>query len=160
MTMTLSGDGSITGLVAGGLPDATIQTADIVDGAVTAAKLSSGQTGDAPVFGCRAWCVFDGTRNVTNSGASTNGQPVLLKASGNVTSVTKNNTGDFTINFTTALPDGNGCLTGTVGGTGNGYSIHGASAATSTTTTVQVIVRNQVSNAPIDDSRLSVAVFR
>ena len=31
MTMTLSGDGAITGLVAGGLPDATIQTADIVD---------------------------------------------------------------------------------------------------------------------------------
>lgn len=41
MTMTLSGDGAITGLVAGGLPDATIQTADIVDGAVTAAKLDT-----------------------------------------------------------------------------------------------------------------------
>lgn len=40
MTMTLSGDGAITGLVAGGLPDATIQTADIVDGAVTPTKLS------------------------------------------------------------------------------------------------------------------------
>lgn len=42
MTMTLSGDGAITGLVAGGLPDATIQTADIVDGAVTAAKIAGG----------------------------------------------------------------------------------------------------------------------
>ena len=42
MTMTLSGDGSITGLIAGGLPNATIQTADIVDGAVTAAKIAGG----------------------------------------------------------------------------------------------------------------------
>jgi hypothetical protein len=40
MSMTLSGDGSITGLVLGGLPDATIQTADIVDANVTPAKLS------------------------------------------------------------------------------------------------------------------------
>jgi len=30
MSMTLSGDGSITGLVAGGLPDATVQPADLV----------------------------------------------------------------------------------------------------------------------------------
>lgn len=38
--MTFSGDGVITGLIAGGLPDATIQTADIVNGAVTPTKLS------------------------------------------------------------------------------------------------------------------------
>lgn len=38
--MTFSGDGVITGLAAGGLPDATIQTADLVDGAVTPVKLS------------------------------------------------------------------------------------------------------------------------
>lgn len=38
--MTLSGDGTITGLVAGGLPDATIQQAD----------LASGVAGNGPTF--------------------------------------------------------------------------------------------------------------
>jgi hypothetical protein len=40
MTMILDGNGSITGLVAGGLPDATVTAADIVDASITAAKLS------------------------------------------------------------------------------------------------------------------------
>jgi hypothetical protein len=40
MTMTLSGDGTITGLVAGGLPDAT----------VTQAEVAAGVAGTAPAF--------------------------------------------------------------------------------------------------------------
>lgn len=57
----------------------------------------SGQTGSAPVFGARAWCVFDGTLTGTNA-------PL---AGGNVTSVTRNGAGDYTVNFTTAMPDTN-----------------------------------------------------
>lgn len=34
-------------------------------------------------------------------------------AGNNVTSVTKNSTGDFTINFTSAFPDANYCVNGT-----------------------------------------------
>ena len=77
---------------------------DIAPARVTTALNASG---DAPVFACRAWVNFDGTRNVTNTGASTNGQPVFIRASGNVTSVVRNGVGDYTVNFTTAMPDAN-----------------------------------------------------
>lgn len=51
--------------------------------------------GAAPVYACRAWVNFDGTGTVA------------IRASGNVSSITDNGVGDFTINFTTALPDAN-----------------------------------------------------
>jgi len=49
MTMILSGDGTITGLTAGGLPDASVATADIVDLAVTPAKMSQKLTSGTAV---------------------------------------------------------------------------------------------------------------
>ena len=51
--------------------------------------------GDAPVFACRAWVNFDGTGTVS------------IRASGNVSSITDNGTGDYTVNFNTAMPDAN-----------------------------------------------------
>lgn len=50
MSLTLSGSGSVTGLVAGGLPDATVATADIIDANVTQAKLAAGVAGNGPAF--------------------------------------------------------------------------------------------------------------
>jgi len=43
----------------------------------------------------RAWVNFNGTGTVS------------IRASGNVTSITDNGTGDYTVNFTTAMPDAN-----------------------------------------------------
>ena len=51
--------------------------------------------GTAPSYLCRAWVNFNGT-----------GTPAI-RASGNVSSLTDNGTGDFTLNFTTALTDAN-----------------------------------------------------
>jgi len=51
-------------------------------------------TGTAPYYGARAWVNFDGY----------NGN---IYASGNVSSVTRNGPGDYTINFTTSMPDTN-----------------------------------------------------
>jgi hypothetical protein len=93
MPMTLSGDGTITGLAAGGLPDSSIVTADIANASVTAAKLDGAQNGSAPIYGARAWVNFNGTGTVA------------IRASGNVSSITDNGTGDYTINFTTAIAD-------------------------------------------------------
>jgi hypothetical protein len=42
---------------------------------------------------CRAWVNFNGTGTVA------------IRASFNVSSITDNGTGDYTVNFTTALPD-------------------------------------------------------
>jgi hypothetical protein len=45
MAITINGSGSITGISAGGLPDASITSDDIAAGAVTAAKLAAGAGG-------------------------------------------------------------------------------------------------------------------
>jgi len=60
-------------------------------------------TGSAPYYGARAWVNFDGTTS-----------PPTVRASGNVSSVTKNSTGNYTINFTTSMPDANYAMVGTV----------------------------------------------
>lgn len=57
-----------------------------------------------PLFGCRAWVNFNG-----NSVSGTN---CAIRASGNVSSVVRNDTGDYTINFETDMPDANYCVVG------------------------------------------------
>jgi hypothetical protein len=47
------------------------------------------------VYTCKAWVNFNGTGTVA------------IRASGNVSSITDNGTGDYTVNFTTAMPDAN-----------------------------------------------------
>lgn len=50
-------------------------------------------TGSAPSYSARAWVNFNGTGTVA------------IRASGNVSSITDNGTGQYTVNFTTAMPD-------------------------------------------------------
>lgn len=52
-------------------------------------------SGNAPSYSARAWVNFNGTGTVA------------IRASGNVSSITDNGTGDYTVNFTTAMPDVN-----------------------------------------------------
>ncbi len=52
-------------------------------------------TGSAPMYACRAWVNFDGTGTVA------------IRASGNVSSITDNGTGDYTVNFAAAIEDAN-----------------------------------------------------
>jgi len=52
-------------------------------------------SGSAPSYSARAWVNFNGTGTVA------------INASGNVSSVTDNAVGRYTINFTTAMPDAN-----------------------------------------------------
>jgi len=56
---------------------------------------NSGYGSAATAYGCRAWVNFNGTGTVA------------IRASGNVTSITDNGTGDYTVNFTNAMPDAN-----------------------------------------------------
>lgn len=156
MPIAINGSGTITGISAGGLPDASIVTADIADANVTAAKLSGAQTGSAPIYGCRAWVNFDGTRNEADTGASTNGANVKIRASGNVTSVLKNGTGDYTVTFTTAMVDAN-YSAHWHGGDGNGRAWSSASARYLTTS-----IRSDLSggNTFYDAAVVNVAIFR
>ena len=54
-------------------------------------------TSNVEVFTCKAWVNFDGTQAAAS----------MIRASGNVTSVTDNGTGDYTVNFTNAMTDVN-----------------------------------------------------
>lgn len=76
------------------ITNANVTTAKIADANVTAAKLDGAQSGSAPIFGVRAWVHF-----------TVSGGVVTVRASGNVTSVTRNSTGNYTVNFTTAMAD-------------------------------------------------------
>ena len=163
MPIAINGSGSITGISAGGLPDASVVTADIVDANITAAKLSGAQTGSAPIYGCRAWVNFDGTRNEADTGASTNGANVKIRASGNVTSVLKNATGDYTVTFTTAMADANYCVTGSCGGeSGRTDNLNGSSIASNSYSTGNVNILSSYEYNPQnrDSTFVNVAIFR
>jgi len=121
MPISITGTGTITGISAGGLPDDCITTAEIAGSAVTPAKLSGAQSGSAPIFGARAWVHFDGTRNEGDTGASTDGANVKIRASGNVSSVLKNSAGDYTVSFTIAMADANYCAVVSCGGPGTSW---------------------------------------
>ena len=54
-----------------------------------------GNVGTAPVYAARAWVNFNGTGTVA------------IRGSGNVTSITDNGTGSYTVNFRTAMTDAN-----------------------------------------------------
>ena len=56
-------------------------------------QMNSGFGSSATAYGCRAWVNFNGT-----------GTPAI-RASGNVSSLTDNGTGGYTINFATNMPD-------------------------------------------------------
>lgn len=141
------------------LPDSNIGTSKIANAAVTAAKLDGAQTGSAPIYGCRAWVVFNGSRNVGDTGASTNGNPVKIIGSGNVTSVVKVSAGNFTVNFTTALPNTNYAVV--LGADGLASLPQTSVTATKTTSAVRIVTAGSTTGTATDSAagNVSVVVF-
>ena len=58
-------------------------------------KKNLNASGSAPIYACRAWVNFNGTDTIT------------IRGSGNVASITDIGTGQYYVNFITAMPDGN-----------------------------------------------------
>jgi hypothetical protein len=112
-------------------------------------SFNSGYGSSAVAYGCRAWVNFDGT-----------GTPAI-RGSGNVSSITDNGTGDYTVNFTTALVDANYSVLAMAGGfnSGNVAISFYESASTARTASLVRIFSSQGASA-IDGSFESVAVFR
>jgi hypothetical protein len=110
-------------------------------------SFNSGYGSAAVAYGCRAWVNFNGTGTVA------------IRASGNVSSITDNATGSYTINFTNAMPDANYSVGQATGdGTGTGKFIFGFTA-TPTTTTYKILTTT-FSGVDSDISYISVAFFR
>lgn len=110
-------------------------------------------SGTAPLYMCRAWVNFNGTGTVA------------INASGNVSSITDNGTGSYTVNFTTAMPDANYSVSGlccSQGGTGNPQHITPNSGGVKTTTqyAFAAISGAQGTADVYDSSRIDMQFFR
>lgn len=106
--------------------------------------------GSPPRFFCRAWVNFNGTGTVA------------IRASGNVASITDNGTGDYTINFTTAMPDTDYAVIVTAGNAGTNPvgNVLVAWANTYATGSIRIGVSDNNTDASADASRINVAIFR
>ena len=116
---------------------------------MSTAKFNTWQNPDGTEnYKCRAWVNFNGTGTVA------------IRASGNVSSITDNGTGDYTANFTSALNDANYALTGTAGaGNTANIAVCPNFAVASPTTSA---MRFQVTNSAnvVDATYIHVAIFR
>ena len=107
-------------------------------------------------YKCRAWVNFNGTGTVA------------IRAAGNVASITDNGTGDYTVNFTTAMPDANYAPIGWTTGASPTDStrhlvIYGTSAtgaADKTSSGVRVRYGFTDSTSFADAAEINVAIFR
>lgn len=114
-------------------------------------SFNSGYGSNGVAYGCRAWVNFNGTSTVA------------IRASGNVSSITDNGTGDYTVNFSTAMPDINYSVAGAVneGSTDNALPARIAQLrrTTPTTSSFRVGVSN-LSNSAFDVEYVFFQVFR
>jgi len=111
-------------------------------------KFNSGYGSVATAYGCRAWVNFNGTGTVA------------IRGSGNVTSITDNGTGNFTVNFTTAMPDANySVVTAGSQQANDSLSIKSGVAPTTTAVNIQGYSRADA-YTPADGEYNMVAIFR
>jgi hypothetical protein len=145
MPITIDGSGTITG--------ASTLATTVASPTFTTPNINSAQfatvSGTAPIYPCRAWVNFNGTGTIA------------IRASGNVSSLTDNGTGDYTINFTTALADANYAvnLMGNVDAVSNyGFSFAAPYSATPTTSAIRLAVSNP--GTRVDAAFVFASIFR
>ena len=109
-------------------------------------KFNSGYGSVATAYGCRAWVNFNGTGTVS------------IRASGNVSSITDNGSGDYTINFSNAMPDNNYSVSMSVRPLSDSKE-RPELGSTIATNAVRVINDDGL-NTLIDTDLFTVAVFR
>lgn len=117
-------------------------------------SFNSGYGSVATAYGCRAWVNFNGTGTVA------------IRASGNVTSITDNGTGDYTVNFTNAMPDANYSYEVSAGNPTDVPRIclnatGGAQTESApTTSSCRFFTNNAANSAQLDCKYINVVVFR
>lgn len=123
MAIQINGNGTLTGVSVGGLPDGIVDTDMIAADAVTDAKENLSGT-------LKAWINYDGYGN-------------SIRASYNISSVTDNGTGDYTIFIDNDFSDVNYCWTGT------------ATTATGTESTVRCMGFSSQSSSASNNAHLA-----
>ena len=133
MAITLNGSTGIT-------------TADI---AATTLTVNAGFGSNATAYGCRAWVNFNGSGTVA------------IRDSGNVSSITDNGTGDYTVNFTNNMPDANysyQLATSEQSGASGGNGINASNPSDITVSSIRMKV-DQITTA-LNAESVSVTIFR
>ena len=104
-------------------------------------------SGAAPIYAARAWVNFDGTGTVA------------IRGSGNVSSITDNGTGDYTVNFTTAMQDVNFAVASSAATSGSGSST-GAYTGDISTAVGSCRFRTFYGVTQYDCFNVGIAIFR
>jgi len=113
---------------------------------------NSGYGSVATAYGCRAWVNFNGTT----------ASPSTIRGSGNVTSVTKNGTGDYTVNFATTLVDANYAAVGSAQGAAaaGGTYVVGMYTGVAASQRVAVCRNDENVTTPTDVAAIHISIFR
>ena len=115
-------------------------------------KFDSGYGSVATAYGCRAWVNLDGTGTVA------------IRDSGNVSSITDNGTGDYTINFAIAMPDANYTINANTSFDNGGFTgqqnAQPKADFTLLTTSFKVVTSNSSNAVLIDATKIFVVVHR
>ena len=110
-------------------------------------QMNSGYGSNAPAYGCRAWVNFNGSGTVA------------IRGSGNVSSITDNSTGNYTVNFATDMPDVN--YSTVQGYTPTSSNCYVTRVSTLTVSSVRMgTYLNYSSGGALDMSMVAVAIFR
>ena len=136
-----AGTGDVEALTT--IPSGVTVPASAIAGALNA-------SGSAPIYACRAWVNFNGIGTVA------------IRASGNVSSITDNGVGNYTVNFTTAMPDANYAVnvTPSIETAGANASIFGNVRQRSTTLAGSVLINTATQSTQEDPTIVNVAIFR
>lgn len=143
MPISIAGSGTITGISVGGIPNGVVDTDVLAANAVTTAKLGTNEASGL----AKAWVNFNGTGTVA------------IRASYNVSSITDNGVGDYTVNFTTALADANHAAVVT---SGSPFQVapHVTTYTSSTLRFVNNYFLDNSGNTLQDSAIFNVAIFR
>ena len=111
---------------------------------------NSGYGSVATAYGCRAWVNFNGTGTIA------------IRGSANVSSITDNGTGNYTMNYTTAMPDTGYSAVGTCGSpnVSHGVFMFVAGTGTITATSGVQFATTQLNAVSSDYVFICAAVFR
>jgi hypothetical protein len=111
-------------------------------------KFNSGYGSVATAYGCRAWVNFDGT-----------GTPAI-REDGNVSSITDDGTGKYTVNFATAMPDANYALSGTGYNNGGNNSVGLDTTRPPSASAAPISVTNTNTGGALDGAIVTVIIAR
>jgi hypothetical protein len=108
----------------------------------------AGTTTMRSLYPCQVWVNFNGTGTVA------------IRGSGNVSSITDHGTGQYTVNFGTAMPDANYACVLTTSDSPSGSTNMNIQSGTAAPTTSGIRIFNNWNGTAYDQAIVTVAIFR